>query len=293
VACGNTEVSRATLKSPPAPLSHSASPPARGRGPHREVGAARLSLDSALRDVERASTKAAVDEAVRKAEQAVAAARRGRVHDSKIQAMEAQLRRLQDAARRRNSQLAGAAAGTVAIHSYQVAYETLASTLGVTRRSAREQAKAAIRLRRAEALRLDQIRPNSAYRQGACMWETDPYGNTARASGVLSLAPGAKRAPESTRIGKQGYSTDEGGHLIATRFGGARAAPNVVPMASALNRGEWILMENTWAAALRQGQTVHVDIQLIRHDAEGIRPDGIQVDFTIDGESMTRFFPND
>lgn len=46
--------------------------------------------------------------------------------------------------------------------------------------------------------------------------------------------------------------TDEGGHLIATRFGGSEKIDNIVPMDIHVNRAEYKVIENEWASELKK-----------------------------------------
>lgn len=63
--------------------------------------------------------------------------------------------------------------------------------------------------------------------------------------------------------------TDQGGHLIGSRFDGAGEQINLVPMTSDLNLSRWKTMENNWATQLSAvpPTTVNVKIDIKYDDA--------------------------
>lgn len=94
------------------------------------------------------------------------------------------------------------------------------------------------------------------------------------------LSAGA-RAPRVA--GKCGNPGDEGGHLIASSLGGAGDRINIVPQTATLNRGDWKAMENAFRAALNDGKSVTVKIDVGYPAGGGVRPDTFFVTATIDG----------
>lgn len=85
--------------------------------------------------------------------------------------------------------------------------------------------------------------------------------------------------------------TDDGGHLIATRFNGSGSLDNLVPMDSNLNRGKWRLMEDEWAKALGAGKEVSVKIEVV-YSGLSQRPTEFIVNYWIDGNQITKIFLN-
>jgi len=52
-------------------------------------------------------------------------------------------------------------------------------------------------------------------------------------------------------------------------------------------------MEEDWADALRPGSGVSADVKKVyKPDNTGLRPDGHRVEWTIDGTTYRRYFPN-
>ena len=89
-----------------------------------------------------------------------------------------------------------------------------------------------------------------------------------------------------------GLETDEGGHIIATRFDGPTDAFNLVPQDSNLNRGEWKAMENSWADGLSKGQDVKVMVEPVYGD-DKVRPESFEVLSQVDGELTYSSFLNE
>ncbi|MCU7558672.1 DNA/RNA non-specific endonuclease, partial [Macrococcus capreoli] len=80
---------------------------------------------------------------------------------------------------------------------------------------------------------------------------------------------------------------DDGGHLIATQFGGSPDLDNLVPMNSQVNRsgGKWYAMEKTWADALKEvpPKRVRVRIEPV-YSGDSLRPDRFKGHYFIDDE---------
>ena len=114
-----------------------------------------------------------------------------------------------------------------------------------------------------------------------------PFGRNVDASDVLSCSPGcyhylcdesnAKRAygqltlvPKSERVrdsnaqrvagGPHRRDDDDGGHLIAVKFGGSPSGENLIPQNKSLNRGEYKHLEYIWEKELKKGNQVFVNI---------------------------------
>ena len=70
------------------------------------------------------------------------------------------------------------------------------------------------------------------------------------------------RNPEVQRSagGEFREETDDGGHLIGTRFGGSPDLENIDAQNRNLNRGGYKSEENSWAASLEEGNKVFVNV---------------------------------
>jgi hypothetical protein len=86
--------------------------------------------------------------------------------------------------------------------------------------------------------------------------------------------------------------TDDGGHYIAARFNGPSDVFNHFAQDANFNRGAYRVMENSWAANVRAGHRVSVDI-VPHYDGLSRRPDRIAVTWFIDGNKHLHTFANE
>lgn len=139
------------------------------------------------------------------------------------------------------------------------------------------------------------LTPSHVYHvDGKYRYETDANGNVSGVSGELQLAPGSRSCYQQRLAAGCGLSTDEGGHLIGSQFGGPAERINLVPQDWELNRGAgspWREMEESWARALEEGLPVTVNMRL-EYPSGSQRPDKFIVEYTIDGDLLRREFFN-
>lgn len=86
--------------------------------------------------------------------------------------------------------------------------------------------------------------------------------------------------------------TDDGGHLIATRFGGSPGLDNLVAENSFINRSQYKQPENAWAGDLAAGNRVIVNIEPY-YGGDTERPTHITGSYTVirpDGKSFSDSF---
>ena len=97
------------------------------------------------------------------------------------------------------------------------------------------------------------------------------YGKSAE--GVLGNTSGQRNlSAQRTVGGEDRRSTDDGGHLIGTRFQGSGDMENLEPQDRNLNRGSYKQMENRWAAAQDAGDKVFVHSESF-HSDQSQRPE--------------------
>lgn len=119
------------------------------------------------------------------------------------------------------------------------------------------------------------------YNSNGYHYRINDSGQILQADGDLRLEDG-KRNNYAQRIagGDSRREEDDGGHLIANRFGGSGGLDNLIPEDKSVNRGGFKALENNWADNLKDGKNVHVEINPIYH-GDSQRPD------TITGRSET------
>jgi hypothetical protein len=133
---------------------------------------------------------------------------------------------------------------------------------------------------------LTGLHPNATYEfQGGFTYVTDAQGRVKQVEATLT--PGAKPGVRSGTLqrkagGVDRLSTDEGGHLIATRFNGPSHEVNHIAQDIQLNRGDFKKLENKWANDLEAGKTVNVKIEL-SYPKDSQRPSTLRVRHDVDG----------
>lgn len=85
--------------------------------------------------------------------------------------------------------------------------------------------------------------------------------------------------------------TDQGGHIVASRFFGPGEQINMYPMVDKLNLGAWKQMENSWADAMVAGKDVKIEVNAI-FEGTSKRPSKFEVEYYIDGEYNFKEFIN-
>ena len=148
------------------------------------------------------------------------------------------------------------------------------------------------------------LKPNITYVSNGYTYKTDSQGRIISVTGTITQEkmdnPGKRNAYAQRMAGREdrickangnlnGGKTDDGGHLIASQFGGSGDLDNLVAMSSNTNRanGEWYNMEKEWANAVKNNNsTVEVDIQPY-YEGDSQRPTGFKVTYIIDGVVIT------
>ena len=120
---------------------------------------------------------------------------------------------------------------------------------------------------------------------------TDALGRVSKAEGLLDVAKMDRNAYQQLMAGKVGGEGYEGGHLLATLFGGAGEKINLIPQLSTVNRVEFRAMERTWADAIRAGKEVRVEVSPIYSGSSKV-PDNVVARWWVDGVPDQRIFPN-
>ncbi len=120
---------------------------------------------------------------------------------------------------------------------------------------------------------------------------TDALGRVSKAEGLLDVSKMDRNAYQQLMAGKVGGEGYEGGHLIATLFGGAGEKINLIPQLTSVNRGDFRMLEKEWADAIRAGKEVKVEVSPIYVGSSKV-PDRIDVTHWIAGKRETSTFLN-
>lgn len=128
------------------------------------------------------------------------------------------------------------------------------------------------------------LKENENYEVNQYFYQTDEHGRLESCAGNLRLEKGTRNAQAQREVGGEDREEyDDGGHLIASRFGGSGEIDNLVPMSQDINRpgGEWYELEDSWADELDKGNEVNVQIYIEYDDDESQRPSGFDVMYTV------------
>ena len=140
--------------------------------------------------------------------------------------------------------------------------------------------------------RIKVLKPDITYTSNGYTYSTDSLGRIKTASGKLKLQEAPRNDYAQSMAGRiDRLSTDQGGHLIGSRFNGSGNLDNLVPMNSNLNQGAWKTMENVWDTALAAGKEVSVNIQAV-YQGVSQRPTDFIVEYFIDGVRTIKNFSN-
>ncbi len=131
-----------------------------------------------------------------------------------------------------------------------------------------------------------KLKPDSSYEANGYKYKTDSQGRIKSAEGTLRNIKKEDRERNKQHQLKAGgtsrQSKDQGGHLIATRFGGSALIDNIVAMNGNVNVSAYKILENSWATAIDGGATVFVKIKP-KYSGDSSRPDSFEIEQTIDG----------
>lgn len=132
-----------------------------------------------------------------------------------------------------------------------------------------------------------KLKPNVEYEVNGYHYKTDRHGRIVHCEGSLQLEKGKRNTDHQTKAGGEDRrETDEGGHIIATRFNGSGKVDNIVPMDKDLNHGEYWKLEKEWADALSEEPPKKVDVEIrCKYTDDSERPESIRVRYVISDEN--------
>lgn len=144
-----------------------------------------------------------------------------------------------------------------------------------------------------------RLEKNHTYKDGSYAYTTDGAGRPSQALAQKLIDRTAPRSECEATVGDWGGRGDwQGGHLIASSFGGVSKRYNLVPMRGRqVNQGLMSRVENGARACLDEGSVAGYRVQVHYPDGTTIVPDRVHVSLsaTVSGRArqVTLAFPNE
>jgi hypothetical protein len=135
---------------------------------------------------------------------------------------------------------------------------------------------------------------NMKYEVDGFIYQTDDLGRVVKTNADLDDIARVRLGNQQIKAVdvKDGVrGTDQGGHIVGSRFFGPGEQINLYPQSANLNQGAWKTMENSWADAMVQGKDVKIEVEAI-FSGTSKRPDSFKVKYTIDGQPFQENFIN-
>lgn len=140
-----------------------------------------------------------------------------------------------------------------------------------------------------------ELMPDCEYAIDAVTYKTDSLGRIIRCDGNAVVTPDGERDEKAQKMagGEDRRPGDQGGHIMARIFGGAKGIENMLAMrGTAINQSVYKRMENEIGKALEAGKEVciHVDVE---YEKDSKRPSKITVTYNINNLETVVIFDND
>lgn len=140
-----------------------------------------------------------------------------------------------------------------------------------------------------------ELMPDCEYTIDGVTYKTDSLGRIVSCDGNATSTPDGERDEKAQKMagGEDRRPGDQGGHIMARIFGGAKGIENMLAMrGTAINQSVYKRMENVIGKALEDGKEVHVHVD-VEYEGDSQRPSKITVTYTIDGKETVVVFDND
>lgn len=112
-----------------------------------------------------------------------------------------------------------------------------------------------------------------------------------KAEGALAPSTVDRNAYQQLLAGRAGGEGYDGGHLIGAMLGGAGERINLVAQLSSVNRGEFRMMEKSWAEAIQAGKDVRVEVSPVYAGIAQV-PSRIEVVYWVGEQRFVRSLRN-
>lgn len=140
-----------------------------------------------------------------------------------------------------------------------------------------------------------ELTPNCEYTIDGVTYKTDDLGRIISCDGNAKSTPEGERdnKAQTTAGGVDRRDGDQGGHILARIFGGAKGIENMLAMrGAAINQSVYKRMENEIGNAIEDGKEVHMHVD-VEYEGDSQRPSKISVFCTIEGKETVVQFDND
>ena len=140
-----------------------------------------------------------------------------------------------------------------------------------------------------------ELLPSSEYTIDGVSYNTDDHARIVSCDGRARLTPEGERDLKAQNMagGDDRKPGDQGCHILARIFGGAKGIENMLAMrGAAINQSVYKRMENEIAKALNEGKEVDVHAD-VKYEGDSLRPSKITVKYTIDGKDTVVQFDNE
>ncbi|MGW9630835.1 glycohydrolase toxin TNT-related protein [Agromyces sp. NPDC055520] len=129
------------------------------------------------------------------------------------------------------------------------------------------------------------------------VFRTDDDGRTVLAhTDHLTTGDADRSESVQSRVGDEGGSGYDGGHLFGNDYGGGGEYTNLVAMLAEINRGSgdtFYNLENRWRALLKADPTTKIVVDILPHYPDGsVVPDVVEVRWTENGVPFEKEFLN-
>lgn len=126
------------------------------------------------------------------------------------------------------------------------------------------------------------------------VYEKDNLNRVVRCEGDIVYTPENARdtGAQKRAGGVDRLPNDDGGHIVSREHGGSSGSDNLVAMRSTLNRGDFKITENAETIWLKNGRTVHENVNLT-YEGKSTRPSIIEKTYSDGTHKNTGVFDND
>lgn len=140
-----------------------------------------------------------------------------------------------------------------------------------------------------------ELKPNCEFTIDGVTYKTDEQGRIILCDGKAVATPEGERDTKAQAMagGPDRKEGDQGGHILARIFGGAKGMENLLAMrGTAINESVYKRMENAISKEVKADRQVHFHAD-IAYDGDSKRPSKFVITYTVEGRETVVYFDND